>query len=84
MNQRVKEIEAERDGHDKSDDRFAHGAPSSELPQSHRVDPHQRDDRRSENYEAKSSIIASLFAGFLAPGCASFRYGFKRLGIRIS
>jgi hypothetical protein len=53
VDQRVEEIEAERDGHDKSDDRFAHGAPSSELPQSHRVEAHQRDDRKSENYESQ-------------------------------
>jgi len=51
MNQRVKEVEAEPDGDDQSDDRLSHGAGLLKLPEGERVDAHHRQNRDAERHE---------------------------------
>ena len=51
MNQRVEEVQAEPNGDDQSDDRFAHRLRLLKLPQSVRVDAHQRQNRQTERHK---------------------------------
>ena len=50
MDQRVKEVEAEPDGDDQSDDRLTHRC-LLKLAQSDSVGAHQRQNRQTEHYE---------------------------------
>jgi hypothetical protein len=51
MNQRVEEVQAEPNGDDQSDDRFTHRLRLLKLPQSVRVDAHQRQNRQTERHK---------------------------------
>ncbi len=51
MNQRVEEVEAERDSDDQSDDWLCHGAALLKLPEGERVTAHQRQKRNAGRHE---------------------------------
>jgi len=51
MNQRVEEIEAERDGDDQTNDRLSHSARLLKLPEGERVGAHQRQNHDTEGHE---------------------------------
>ena len=84
MNQRVKEIEAEPDGDDQSDDRLSHGATLLKLPEGERVDAHQRQNHDTERHEPNVEHDRLLLGRCLLPSRVSFRSRIERRGIRIS
>ena len=65
MNQRVKEVEAEPDSDDQSNDRLSHGAGLLKLPEGERVSAHQRQNRNTErnerNVEHDRLLAGALF-----------------------
>lgn len=84
MNQRVKEVEAERDGDDQSDDRLSHDAGLLKLPKGERVDAHQRQNHNTERHERNVEHDRLLLGRCLPPGRVRFRSRIERRGIRIS